>query len=177
MKQEFIAQALTSPLNFAVALVGVFVFAFGLFGALRPPSLTAFVGRIWASPPGAGLILVVRAALGFLLIAAASGTLFPKTLFVLGVLALVKALSIPLLGRTRQQKILKWWCLQPARYIRDWSLLACAFGLFLTYAATSARNDVINNVIAKSERFLAAKGECTDARSAILYLLLSGASR
>ncbi len=176
MKQEIFIQVNTAPLGLAVAAAGVLVFALGVFGAFRPASLTALVERLCSSPRGAGLVLVFRASLGILLIAAASGTLYPKTLFVIGALTLAKAMIIPLLGRTRQQNLIKWWCLQPARYIRDWSLLACVFGMFFTCTAMSA-HDATSVAAPDSERFMAAQGECRDARSAILYLLLSKTNR
>ncbi len=176
MKQEIFTQVSAEPLSLAVAAVGVLVFALGAFGAIRPASLTALVERLWSSPRGAGLVLIFRASLGILLIAAASGTLYPKTLFVIGALTLAKAMILPLLGRTRQQNLIKWWCLQPARYIRDWSLIACVFGVFFTCAAMSA-HDASSVATANSERFMAAQGECRDARSTILYLLLSKANR
>ncbi len=148
MRPDIIAQAVHAPLNLAVAAVGIPVFSLGALGTFRPSSLIALVEHTWSSLQGIGLILVIRASVGVLLIAAASVTLYPKIIFVLGVLALVKAISIPLLGHTRRQTLLKWWCKQPARYLRGWSLLASAFGLFLTYAAVSAR-DVTHTTTAK----------------------------
>lgn len=176
MKQEIFTQVSTTPLSLAVAAAGVLVFVLGVFGAFRPASLTALVERLCLSPRGAGLVLVFRASLGILLIAAASGTLYPKTLIVIGALTLAKAMIIPLLGRTRQQNLIKWWCLQPARYIRDWSLIACVFGVFFTCAAMSD-HDASSVATTNSERFMVAQGECRNARSTILYLLLSKTNR
>jgi multisubunit Na+/H+ antiporter MnhG subunit len=140
MKQEIMAPAFLSPLNLAVAVAGVLIFALGVLGVVRPSSLTALVGRIWSSAPGAGLALVIRASLGFLLIAAASDTRFPKTIYALGVLSFIKAVTLLLLGRARQQNLMQWWCHHSARYIRNCSLLACGFGTFLIYAAVPARS-------------------------------------
>jgi hypothetical protein len=166
----------SSSLSLAVAAIGVIACVLGLFGVVRPGSLTTCVKRLWSSPMGIGTTLALRISVGLILIAAASETRFPKILIAIGVLSLIKALFIPLLGRARQQNLFDWWCLQPTHYIRDWSLIACAFGIFLIYAAISDRDS--NTVTtARTERFLTSNAECRDSRSAILYLLLSGISK
>ena len=159
-----------SPLNLAVAAAGMLVFMLGLHGVMQPSSLTALVGHIWSSTTGIGIALIMRISFGVLLISAASGTRFPKTLIVFGVLSLIKAASIPLLGRARQQNLARWWCLHPARYIRDWSLLVCAFGTFLIYAALSVHGAGTVDA-AKSAHYLSSNGEHLDVRSAILVML------
>ncbi len=157
------------PLNLAVAAAGMLIFTVGVHGVMQPSSLTALVGHIWSSTTGAGITLIMRISLGVLLIAAASGTRFPKTLFVFGVLSLIKAASIPLLGRARQQDLARWWCQHPERYIRDWSLLVCVFGAFLIYAALSVHGASTVGT-AKSAQFLSSSGEHHDVRSAILIV-------
>lgn len=161
--------AVIAPLNLAVAAVGVFIFAVGLLGVVRPSSFTALIQRVWASPPGFGLVIVMRAAFGFLLIAAASGTRFPKVSLALGALSLIKAASIPLLGRVRQQNLIKWWCHHPARYIRHWSLLACAFGAFLIYTTLSVGNPE-TFAMPKSQRLQSVHGGHRDAGCTLVYV-------
>ncbi len=169
MNPVFIGMGPISPLNLAVAAAGMLVFALGLHGVMQPSSLTALVGHIWSSTTGIGITLIIRISFGLLLIAAAPGTRFPNTLIVFGVLSLIKAASIPLLGRARQQNLARWWCHHPARYIRDWSLLVCAFGTFLIYAALSVHGSSTAGA-AKSAHYLSSNEEHHDVRSAILVV-------
>jgi hypothetical protein len=78
--------------------------------------------------------VVIRAALGVLLLAAASSTRFPWVIGGLGVLSLVAAVSMPFLGYQRLRKFVEWWAARPEGFVRGWSLVACAFGVFLIYA-------------------------------------------
>ena len=119
----------------AVALLGLFVLALGALGAARPATLIAWVERPWRSRKGLYLAVAFRAALGILLLAAASSTRFPWAIGALGVLSLAAAVSLPLLGYERLHRFVAWWMDRPEGFIRGWSLAACLFGAFLAWAA------------------------------------------
>ena len=44
------------------------------------------------------------------------------------------AVVLPLLGRERLRPMIDWWISRPGGFIRAWSLVAVAFGVFLGYA-------------------------------------------
>jgi hypothetical protein len=119
----------------AIAAFGLFVLALGVLGVARPAALIGLVERPWRSRAGFHVAVGLRAVLGVLLLAAASSTRFPRVIGALGVLSLIAAVSIPLLGYERLRRFVEWWVARPADFVRAWSLLACAFGSFLIYAA------------------------------------------
>jgi hypothetical protein len=121
-------------MTLAVAAFGVFVLALGALGVARPTALIGLVERPWRSRAGLVLAVAFRAALGVLLIAAASSTRFPWLIGSLGVLSLAAAVSAPFLGYERLRRFVEWWMARPAGFVRAWSLAACVFGAFLIYA-------------------------------------------
>jgi hypothetical protein len=122
-------------MRIAIAAVGLLVLALGAVGVSRPAALVGLVERPWRSRAGLYLAVAFRAALGVLLIAAASSTRFPWVIGGLGVLSLVAAVSLPFLGYERLRRFVEWWVARPGGFVRGWSIVACAFGAFLIYAA------------------------------------------
>lgn len=118
----------------AVAAFGLFVLALGVMGVVRPDALMSFVERPWRTRAGLGLAFAFRAVFGVVLVAAATETRFPWVVGGLGVLSLVSAALVPVLGFVRIRRFIDWWLARPAGFIRAWALVACAFGGFLIYA-------------------------------------------
>jgi predicted membrane channel-forming protein YqfA (hemolysin III family) len=118
-----------------VAMFGLVIFALGVIGIVQPDSLMRLVERPWRTSAGLYLAMGLRAVLGLLLIAAAASTRFPTAIAALGVLSLVSAGLIPVLGLARIRRFVDWWLARPPAVIRLWSGVACAFGGFLVYAA------------------------------------------
>ncbi len=121
-------------MTIAIATIGLLVFALGVVGLVQPASLLGLVERPWRSRAGLYGAIAFRAAFGILLVTAASGTHFPRTLGALGLLSLVSAALIPLLGFDRMRRFIDWWLARPPGGVRIWSCVACAFGGFLVYA-------------------------------------------
>jgi hypothetical protein len=119
----------------AVAALGLLVFALGALGVARPRGLLQLVERPWRSRAGLYLAVAFRAVLGVALIAAASSTRYPWAIGAIGVLALVAAVAIPLLGYERCRRFVEWWLARSGGFVRATALAACAFGAFLVYAA------------------------------------------
>jgi hypothetical protein len=122
-------------MRLSIAALGLLVFILGALGVSRPSTLIGLVERPWRSPAGLYLAVALRAALGVLLLAAASSTRFPWAVGALGVLSLTAAVSLPFLGYERLRSFVEWWVARPGGFVRAWSLVACAFGAFLIYAA------------------------------------------
>ena len=120
----------------AVVAYGLLLLSFSAVGVVRPALLIGLVERLWRSRAGLYLAVLVRAAVGILLLAAASRTRFPWVVTGLGVLALVAAVSRLLIGYERYHKLIEWWVARGARFARAWSLVGGLFGAFLIYAAT-----------------------------------------
>jgi hypothetical protein len=119
----------------AVAAFGWLVAGLGVLGVVRPAALMGLVERPWRSPAGLYLAFAIRAALGVLLVAAASSTRFPRIIGALGLVSLAAAALIPALGHARMRRFVEWWAARPAGLLRALSAGACAFGAFLVYAA------------------------------------------
>jgi hypothetical protein len=119
----------------AVAGFGLLVLVIGVLGLLQPARLVAWVERTWQSRAGFQLAIALRALLGILLIASASSTRFPWLIGALGVLSLAAAAALPVLGYARVRSFVEWWTARSTGFVRAWSLVACAFGAFLVYAA------------------------------------------
>jgi hypothetical protein len=79
--------------------------------------------------------VMVRLTIGVLLVLAAPHSLFPLAFEILGWIAIVAALLVPVVGRERIDRLLDWWSRRSTLGIRLWSLAGLAFGCFLVYGA------------------------------------------
>ena len=118
-----------------VLAFGLLIAVVGALGVVSPRTLAAGVRRLWASGFGMTAAVGVRVVLGVALIFAAPETRFPMTIRVLGIVALVAAFAIPILGRERLDRMVTWWMVQPASRQRGWCVITLAFGAFVAYAA------------------------------------------
>jgi len=119
-----------------VTLFGTAIAALGILGLIRPASLIGFVSAAWQLPTGFYLAIILRLVLGVALIGAASGSRFPDTLGILGVITIIAAVLASMLGFERLRAFVQWWAARPSGFIRAWALVAAAFGVFLVYAVS-----------------------------------------
>ena len=117
-----------------VAIFGVLIAALGAAGVVSPRVLIGLVDSVWRGPRGIYGVATVRLVLGVVLVVAAPDCRFPEIVRILGILSLVSAVVLPLLGRERLRTMIDWWISRPGGFIRAWSLVAVAFGVFLGYA-------------------------------------------
>ena len=109
----------------------------GAWGVLAPARLTILVNR-FASPGGVWIAAAIRLVLGLALWFAAPVSRAPLLLQVLGVVAIVAAVVLPLMGVERFKAMVSWWVdLSPAAQ-RVWSLVAVAFGAVILWALLPA---------------------------------------
>ena len=118
----------------ALVMVGLLTFILGLFGIVRPATLSGFTERAWKSPRAIPAAVMLSVLLGALLLVFASDTRFPVIIGVLGCISLLKAVSWPFIGRFRLSRLIEWWQNRPTRYVRAWSVVAVAYGVFLVFA-------------------------------------------
>ncbi len=124
------AQGIVVVFGFAVALVC-------LWGLVATAALLAAVrgvlDKVWGMP----FAIAARALLGVALLFAASASRFPVLFNGLGVLALIAAVAIPVIGRPRMVALLDWFYRCPRFVIRLWLVCGLLFGVFMVYGATS----------------------------------------
>ncbi len=117
-----------------ILLIGAIVVAVGAVGMLKPASFRAWLGfftkgnRLYAA-------LLFRIVAGAALVAGASGTRMPQTVFWLGVLFVVAGISGFFMGVGRLRAMAKWWGQRSNGVVRGWALTAMTLGAVLVYAA------------------------------------------
>jgi hypothetical protein len=122
-------------------LVALFIMLAGVAGLFTPDSLTT-IGRHVATPGGLYAIAALRVGMGLVLILVAPISRAPKTLRVLGAIALVGGLTTPLLGVERVRAIVAWETAQGTALIRAGAGLALVFGGFIAFAVAAGRRAV-----------------------------------
>jgi hypothetical protein len=116
-------------LGFAIGTVVVLASAIG-FAA---PDLPLSFGRSVSTPAGLYAIGALRIAIGLSLVFAARASHAPRTLRVLGVIAILGGISTPLLGVARAQAIVNWMASAGPPWMRLGAILGMGFGAFLLY--------------------------------------------
>jgi len=93
--------ALTLILCAAIAAMGVLV----IVSPARSNDLT----RLFADKTGLWVATAIRAILGLGLLAAAADSKSPMLLRILGLIILLVAIAMPLLGLDRHRRMIDWW--------------------------------------------------------------------
>jgi len=127
---------LINSLQAAVIGIGTIISLICLTGVMLPAQLLHAAKAAWQYRAALFVAVMVRLAIGVLLVLAAPHSRFPLAFEILGWLAIVAALLIPVFGRARIGRLLDWWSMRSATGVRLWSLAGLAFGCFLVYAAT-----------------------------------------
>jgi|SRR5579859_5997601 len=112
---------------------GVLIVCMGLLVALEPQIVLSF-GRALITPHGLYIIAAVRVALGFVLLVAASASRAPRTLRVIGVIALIAGLTTPWFGVARSLAVMNWGESAGTLYLRLAGVVIAAIGAFFLWA-------------------------------------------
>jgi len=92
--------------------------------------VTSAMDKSW----GIYVAVIVRLILGSALIIVAPASLFPIVFQVLGVIAIVAAIVLLLMGRERMRRFIAWFSARfSAPIVRLWLLFGAAFGGFIVY--------------------------------------------
>ena len=118
-----------------IVLLGLVVCLLSAWGAIVPVRLIKLVGGVMDLPWGMYFAVIARLLLGLALITAASSSKFPVIFEVVGWLAIVAAAALPLVGRKRIVRLLRWFEQQTPAIIRSWLLFGLVFGAFLVFGA------------------------------------------
>ena len=117
--------ALALILCAAIAAMGVVV--------IVKPALAHDLTRLFADKAGMWIATAVRAVLALGLLAAASESKAPMLLRILGLLILIIAIVMPILGLDRQRRMIDWWLSRRRTVEMMCGAAAFVFGIGLIY--------------------------------------------
>lgn len=120
---------------FAIEIFGVLIAAMCLIGLVQPAVTLTMVRGTASSAYGWPAAVGLRVILGSLLIAAAAQTPVPEAVAAIGVVTLLAAATLVLMGEARFSRFVDKVTLQPAGIMRLAFVFGLAFGGFLIYAA------------------------------------------
>ena len=115
-----------------VPVLGVVIAVIGVVGLADPRSLIKLVQH-WQSPARFGFAVAIRVVLGVVFLAVAPDCRAPLVVRIVGVVSIVAAIAILILGRARLDAFIEWWLRRPA-LLRLSATMAIACGALLVYA-------------------------------------------
>ena len=118
-----------------VALIGALIALLGATGLVRPSMLVGMLDWVWRTRRGLYGVVALRLCIGVILVVAAPECRYPTAMRILGVISIVSATLVPVLGLERIRALVSWWAARPPLFIRAWAVFAIAFGGFLIHAA------------------------------------------
>jgi hypothetical protein len=107
--------------------------ALGALGVAVPDRFLDLVRKV-QTPRGLVFAGLFRVIFGMVLLFAASVSKAPGLVALVGFIAILKGITLPLWGVQRLGKLLDWWAGQPSILLRGWAFLAMAISLVLAYA-------------------------------------------
>ncbi len=116
-----------------VSGLGAFIAAVGLFGVADPGRLLKLVER-FRGATGVWVAAGVRLVLGVVFLLAAADCRLPTFVMTVGIIALLAAVGLPIMGQRRFDAMVAWLVRRPQVVIRLWAVAAVAFGGLLVYA-------------------------------------------
>ncbi|HON37333.1 MAG TPA: hypothetical protein PLY57_01045 [Deltaproteobacteria bacterium] len=131
-------------------LLSLFVTATGLLGFMSPGMLISMVRR-FAGPLGVYAAAGIRLIMGLALYLSAPVSRIPHAVRALGDITLAAGAVTPFFGPERFRAALAWWSAQGPAYIRAWSLVAVAIGLFTAWSLAPAGRKRITQIPSEHE--------------------------
>ncbi|MFY9167554.1 conserved membrane hypothetical protein [anaerobic digester metagenome] len=139
-------------------LLSLFVTATGLLGFISPGMLISMVRR-FAGPLGVYAAAGIRLIMGLALYLSAPVSRIPHAVRALGDITLAAGAVTPFFGPERFRAALAWWSAQGPAYIRAWSLVAVAIGLFTAWSLAPAGRKRITHIPSEHESGVPDTGE------------------
>ena len=121
-------------MNLIVAVFGALAVLLGTTGLLVPVRFRAAL-LAWPSRPRFIAAVVLRLLVGALLIIVADSLRFPHVMKIIGVISLVAAVGILIMGRQRLDRLVDWWLGRSDGLVRMSALFAAVFGAFFVYVS------------------------------------------
>jgi hypothetical protein len=116
---------------FLVSFAGIGVAGIGLLGVAAPSQLANLLAR-WRVLTGLPVTLALRLGFGVLFVVAAPSCRFPHFVRLIGVVELIGALALFVVGSARLRGFVEWWLGRSPSFVRYWCTAALAFGILLT---------------------------------------------
>ena len=126
---------MTALANILVLLFGLLICGLSAWGVFTPRVIMRLVTELMDGPWGIGIAVVVRLVLGAALIIAADGSRYPLAFEIIGWLAIVAAIAIVIMGRSRLKSFVSRIAGFSDAMLRVWLVGGVVFGGFLVYAA------------------------------------------
>ncbi len=120
-------------MSVVVSILGVLAAIIGLLGLANPKIIVGLV-EFWRGPTRFRLAVGVRLVLGTLLLVVAPACRLPLVVQVLGIISIMAAIVILIVGQERLDSFIGWWLARPPAVIRVSALFALFFGVLLVYA-------------------------------------------
>ncbi len=131
-------------------LLGLVIAAMGFLGIASPGMLISVVRR-FASPAGVYAAAAIRLIMGLALYLSAPVSRIPHAVRTLGDITLAAGAITPFFGPERFRAVLAWWSARGPAFIRAWSLVAVAFGLFTAWSLAPAGRKRISRTPSEQE--------------------------
>jgi hypothetical protein len=118
-----------------VALALILCAAIAAMGVVMifKPAIAHELTRLLADKTGMWIATAIRAVLGLGLLAAASDSKAPTLLRLLGLLILLVAIVVPILGLDRHRRMIDWWLARKRTTQIFCGVAALVFGIGLIY--------------------------------------------
>ncbi len=117
-----------------IALFGVLICLAGLVILIFPDQFRNAMNK-WTGQPRFLFAVIIRVLFGALLLSEAANLKFPLAMKIIGAISILAAVVLLLIGQERMDRFIDWWMKQSDNLLRVSSVLAIAFGAFLTYVA------------------------------------------
>ena len=114
-----------------IMVFGAIIGLLCLYGLIFPKQLIVWVSDFWKNKASFILAIVIRLALGGLLIVAASATKYESIFTVLGYLMILAAVMIAILGKTKISLMIVWVKTWPLLWVRAWLVFGLIFSALL----------------------------------------------
>ncbi len=115
-----------------VSALGVLIGVIGLIGLIVPMRLMGPISR-WHGPPRFAVAVLLRLAIGVVLLVAAPDCRLPVVVRVLGFVTIVAAVGLLFVGRRRLDAFIDWWLGQRVVWVRVGCVFALVMGGLLVY--------------------------------------------
>ena len=124
--------------EWSLLLLSVFaliIIAFCAMGIIRPANLLGFAANVIESKRGMWIAVGVRLIAGSAFLIGAPLSRLPLFFTIVGVLSLIAALSLPIIGHARFIALIDWFSKAPASVVRIWGFLGIAFAGSILYGS------------------------------------------
>ena len=117
-----------------VKLIGIFMASMGITVILNPNVMKKMIS-FWRQDKRIYLAGLLRALFGTVFLLSVLQARLPVVIYVLGILMLLGALIIFILGLEKVKTILAWWDKKPHSVLRLMAILILAIGVLVIYSA------------------------------------------